>query len=369
MTDFDVAIVGAGIAGASLAAEISVERSVLLLEAESMPGYHATGRSAAFWTETYGGPAIQPLTSASGPFLLAPPPEFSETSLLRRRGALHLGQKSDAATVDDMLADFVGSPVGLEKLNAAELAKRISGLRPGWTEALWEPDCCDINVGGLHAGYLIAAHKNGVRLICNAPLSDARFIDGHWAVHAGAKEYTAKILVNAAGAWADTVAERACVKPIGIAPYRRTIMQLAVEPAANSELPLVVGLDSSFYFKPDAGGRLWLSPHDEIPTEPCDAAPEEFDVAVAIDRLQQVVDWQVLKLERKWAGLRSFAPDRRPVIGRDPDVPEFFWLAGQGGFGIQTAPAVASMAAALLLGRSHSIPNANLADYAPDRLR
>ena len=369
MSDFDVVIIGAGIAGASLAAEIGAEKSVLLLEAESMAGYHSTGRSAAFWSETYGGPAIQPLTSASGPFLLSPPPEFSETSLLRPRGALHLGQKSDAVAASHMLNDFARSGVALEKLDVADVSQRITGLRSGWTEALWEPDCCDIDVGGLHAGYLKMARKKGVQLLCNAPLTAARFADGHWIIRAGESQHTACILVNAAGAWADVVAEMAGIKPIGITPYRRTIMQLAVEPAASPDLPLVVGLDGSFYFKPEAGGRLWLSPHDEIATEPCDAAPEELDVALAIDRFQQVVDWQITRLERKWAGLRSFAPDRLPVIGRDPDVPEFFWLAGQGGFGIQTAPAVAAIAAALLLDRAHSIPNARAADYAPDRLR
>ena len=369
MSDFDVVIVGAGIAGASFAAAIGAERSVLLLEAESIAGYHSTGRSAAFWTETYGGPAIQPLTSASGPFLLSPPPEFSETSLLKPRGALHLGQHSDAAAAQEMLGDFAKSGVALKKLDAADVSQHISGLRDGWTEALWEPDCCDIDVGGLHGGYLKLARKNGVQLLCNAPLKHARFADGRWNIATGGGYYTARTLVNAAGAWADVVAKVAGVKPIGIVPYRRTIMQLAVEPAASSDLPLVVGLDGSFYFKPEPGGRLWLSPHDEITTEPCDAAPDELDVAIAIDRFQQVVDWQTTRLERKWAGLRSFAPDRLPVIGHDPDVPEFFWLAGQGGFGIQTAPAVASIAAALLLGREHSVPNANAAEYAPDRFR
>ena len=369
MSDFDVVIIGAGIAGASLAAEIGAEKSVLLLEMESIAGYHSTGRSAAFWTETYGGPSIQPLTSASGPFLLTPPPEFSETSLLRRRGALHLGQKGDATAAGDMLKDFARSGVALERLDAAGVAMHISGLRSSWSEALWEPDCCDIDVGGLHAGYLKMARKKGVQLLCNAPMASAQFAQGRWTIHAGRSEYTGKILVNAAGAWADVVADRANVKPIGITPYRRTIMQLAVEPAASPDLPLVVGLDGSFYFKPESGGRLWLSPHDEIATKPCDAAPEELDVALAIDRFQQVVDWQVTRLERKWAGLRSFAPDRLPVIGPDPHVPEFFWLAGQGGFGIQTAPAVASMAAALLLEHTHTVRNANAADYAPDRLR
>ena len=369
MSDFDVIIVGAGIAGASLAAQIGTEKTVLLLEAESMAGYHSTGRSAAFWTETYGGPAIQPLTSASGPFLQAPPAEFSATSLLRPRGALHLGQRSDAPAASDMLNDFARSGVALGKLDGVGVSHHISGLRPGWSEALWEPDCCDIDVSGLHAGYLKSARKCGVRLMCNAALTKARFADGRWSICAGGGQYSARILVNAAGAWADVAAELAGVRPIGITPYRRTIMQLAVEPAASPDLPLVVGLDGSFYFKPEAGGRLWLSPHDEIATEACDAAPDELDIAVAIDRFQQVVDWQITRVERKWAGLRSFAPDRLPVIGRDPDTPEFFWLAGQGGFGIQTAPAVASMAAALLLDKAHSIPNANAADYAPDRLR
>jgi D-arginine dehydrogenase len=369
MSDFDVVIVGAGIAGASIAAEIAAERSVLLLEAESMAGYHSTGRSAAFWTETYGGPAIQPLTSASRSFLLSPPSKFSETSLLRPRGALHLGQKGDAVSAGAMLNDFAKSSVALEKLDVAAVSQHISGLRPGWSEALWEPDCCDIDVGGLHAGYLKMARKTGVQLLCNAPLKAAMFADGHWTIHAGGGQYTAHILVNAAGAWADVVAEMAGIKPIGITPYRRTIMQLAIEPAVSPDLPLVVGLDGSFYFKPETGGRLWLSPHDEIATVPCDAVPEDIDVALAIDRFQQVVDWQITRLERKWAGLRSFAPDRLPVIGRDPDIPEFFWLAGQGGFGIQTAPAVASLASALLLDKAHSVPNANAVDYAPNRLR
>ncbi len=369
MTDFDVVIIGAGIAGASLAAEIGAEKSVLLLEAESVAGYHSTGRSAAFWTETYGGPKIQPLTSASGPFLLAPPHAFSQTSFLHRRGALHLGQKSDSAAADAMLADFARSGVALEKLDAAEVSKHIAGLRPGWTEALWEPDCCDIDVGALHNGYLKAARKTGVQIVCNAPLTNARFAAGQWTLNAGGNEYTAGTLINAAGAWADVIADMAGVKRIGITPYRRTIVQLAVEPLASPDLPLVIGMDGSFYFKPEAGGRLWLSPHDETATDPGDAAPEELDIALAIDRLQQVVDWQITRLERKWAGLRSFAPDRLPVIGRDPDVSEFFWLAGQGGYGIQTAPAAASMAASLLLDRTHTVPNADSANYAPDRLR
>jgi D-arginine dehydrogenase len=366
---FDIAIVGAGIAGASLAAEIGPDKSVLLLEQESQPGYHSTGRSAAFWSETYGGPAIQPLTSASGPFLSVPPPDFSDRPLMQPRGALHLGQASDRQEADNMLAEFARSGVRLDRLGEASISQHLQGLRPGWSEALWEPDCCDIDVAALHAAYLKKARRNGAQLVCNAPLTSARFGPHYWQIEAGAEHFAARTLVNAAGAWADVVAERCGVKRIGIAPLRRTIMQLAVHPPAPEALPLVVGLDGSFYFKPEVGGRLWLSPHDEIPTGPCDAAPEELDIALAIDRFQQVVDWRIIRLERKWAGLRSFAPDRLPVIGRDPNVPEFFWLAGQGGFGIQTAPAVAMLAASILLDRPSPLSRVSPSQYAPARLR
>jgi D-arginine dehydrogenase len=369
MTMFDVAIIGAGIAGASLAAEIAEGRSVLILEAESLPGYHSTGRSAAFWTETYGGPAIQPLTSASGPFLASPPEGFADGPLMHPRGALHLGGQTDVTAAQAMIADFARSGVALERLDDPAAKSRIPGLKPGWTEALWEPDCCDIDVARLHAAYLKKAKRAGAQLVCNAALKSARYSDGRWSIAAGGQSYAARMLVNAAGAWADTVAQCADVLPLGIQPYRRTIMQLAVEPAAPADLPLVVGLDGSFYFKPDAGGRLWLSPHDEIASPPCDAAPEEIDVATAIDRFQQVVDWRITRLERKWAGLRSFAPDRLPVIGRDPQQPAFFWLAGQGGFGIQTAPAVAQIAAALLRDRAQPFRQVDTALYAPGRLR
>jgi D-arginine dehydrogenase len=369
MTDFDIAIIGAGIAGAGIAAALAAQRHVLLIEAESHPGYHSTGRSAAFWSETYGGPGVQPLTSASGAFLQSPPAEFADSPLLAPRGALHLGAGADRMRAEAMLAEFTRSGVALERLDDDEIAQHVSGLLPGWSEALWEPDCCDIDVAALHGGYLKVARKAGVSLACNKRLSAARFANGQWEIDAGGNLWTAQILINAAGAWADQVALAAGIKPLGITPYRRTIMQLVVEPPASPSLPLVVGLDGSFYFKPEPGGRLWLSPHDEIACEPCDAAPEELDVAVAIDRFHQVVDWKITRLERKWAGLRSFAPDRLPVIGRDPANPQFFWAAGQGGFGIQTAPAISELAAALVLDKPLDLPGVDPMRYAVERLR
>lgn len=367
MSDFDIAIIGAGIAGASLAAEISAHSSVVVIEAESQPGYHSTGRSAAFWDESYGGPGVQPLTTASGPFLLRPPADFHDRPLMHPRGALHIGTDVDRAEAANMLTDFEQSGVEIHQLEGASLEQHVPGIRGDWTHGLWEPDCCDIDVGGLHGAYLRQAKRVGAILQCNAPLRTAAWKNGNWSIAAGDFNCTAGTLVNAAGAWADNIASVAGVQPLGIQPYRRTIAQLSVEPVVPADLPLVIGLDGSFYFKPDAGGKLWLSPHDETAIVACDVAPEELDVAIAIDRLQQVVDWDVKRVEHKWAGLRSFAPDRLPVIGRDVENPEFFWLAGQGGFGIQTAPAVAKLAASLLFDGLSGPDRVDATRYAPDR--
>ena len=368
MTDFDVAIVGAGIAGASLAAEIASHRTVLLLEAESQPGYHSTGRSAAFWDEIYGGPGVQPLTTASGPFLANPPGDFHGGPLMRRRGALHVGTSAQGRLAAVMLADFARSGVEIEVADRSLIERIVPGVRSEWSHGLWEPACCDIDVAALHASYLRQVKRLGAQLTCNARLQRANWRERRWHLDAGAKQFTASILVNAAGAWADEVAVIAGLGMLGIQPFRRTMIQLGVEPEAPADLPLVIALDGSFYFKPDSGGKLWLSPHDETATPACDAAPEELDVAIAIDRLQQVVDWDVRRVEYKWAGLRSFAPDRLPVIGPDRANPNFFWLAGQGGFGIQTAPAVAKLAASMLFSDMEPPAGVDGSLYLPDRL-
>ena len=367
MSDFSIAIIGAGIAGASLAAQLSAYQSVVLIEAEAHPGYHSTGRSAAFWVECYGGPDVQPLTTASGPFLANPPKDFHDGPLMHPRGGLHIGTAEQQPLADDMLAEFASSGVHIERSDRKDLERHVPGLRSGWTTGLWEAACADIDVAALHAAYLRQARKQGVQPHCNSRLEQAQWRDGAWHIQAGSLNCTADIIVNAAGAWADNVAQMAGVAPLGIQPYRRTIAQLAVAPDVPAALPLVIGLDSSFYFKPDAGGRLWLSPHDETATPACDAAPEELDIALAIDRLQQVVDWDIRRVERKWAGLRSFAPDRLPVIGRDAAHDAFFWFAGQGGFGIQTAPAAAQLAASLLNDAIAPPDRVHAALYAPGR--
>ena len=359
MKQVDIVIVGGGIAGASLAAEVAPHASVAILEMESQPGYHATGRSAAFWSETYGGPAIQPLTTASGKPL-------ESGGFLQPLGAIQIGKAEDRERLDKFLGDFAASGIALEEIDPRD---HIPGLREDWVLGVREPTCAYIDVAGLHAACLGAARKAGAEVLTRAELQSARRVDGGWEVETGAGPLRARILVNAAGAWADHVATRCGVAPIGITPYQRTLVQLRTDPGAPEDLPHVASLDASFYFKPEPGGRIWLSPHDETQVEPGDVAPEELDVAIAIDRFEHVVDWRVAAVERKWAGLRSFAPDRKPVYGFAPQEPAYFWCAGQGGFGIQTAPAAARVAAALLLGIAPhaSVAGIDPAMYRPER--
>ena len=341
MSDFDVIIVGGGIAGASLGAEIAGKRRTLIVEAEQAFGYHSTGRSAAFYLESYGGPEVAKLTRASFNFLNRPPPDFAESGFLRARGDLHVTR--------DELPQL---PAGIESriVERAELERLVPGIKPEWQRALLEPGCADIDVGGLHSAFLRQFRRSGGQLRNNAQLQSGVRGEGEWALRfVDGSTLHAPIVVNAAGAWADSVARSCAVRALGIAPKRRTMVQLRVGRTGLRDLPLIDDSKGSFYFKGEGDRTVWLSPHDEIPTDPCDAAPEEIDVAIAIDRFESVVDWPVERIERSWAGLRSFAPDRLPVYGFDPLVPGFFWCAGQGGFGIQTSPAAAKMAAALLL--------------------
>ena len=354
----DIAIVGGGMAGASLAAALSGAATVLILEAESQAGYHSTGRSAAFWSESYGGPLIQPLTSLSGPLL-------ADGGFLRPRGAIHIAEAGERHRLATMQSSF--PDVLLQPLERAALEAAIPGLRPAWIDGLAEPSCADIDVAGLHAFYLRQARANGAVLMPDARLRRAARENGKWRIETDAGTFESDILVDAAGAWADDVANRCGERALAIKPYRRTIAQLRVDPAAPPDLPLIVDASERFYFKPEAGGRLWLSPHDETPSEPCDCAPEEIDVALAIDRLERVVDWRIEAVERKWAGLRTFAPDRALKLGFDPGEPRFFWCAGQGGMGIQTAPAASLLCATLIRGEPLPAELAGIdpADFQP----
>jgi D-arginine dehydrogenase len=356
---YDIAIVGAGMAGASLAAAIGSRARIVVLEAEDTPGYHATGRSAAFWSETYGGPAIQPLTTASGPILKA-------GGHLAPLGSLHIGRAEDAGAIDAFLTEFADSDVTLDRVDPASF---VPGLRPEWALAVQEASCAYIDVAALHAASIATARRTGADFVSDAAFMGATRASGVWRIETKAGNFHACTLVNAAGAWADDVAIRAGVRPLGLQAYRRTMVQLRTDPGAPAGLPHIADIAGRFYFKPEPGGRLWLSPHDETASQPCDAAPEEIDVAIAIERFEHVVDWRVAAVERSWAGLRTFASDRLPIYGYDVDVPSFFWCAGQGGFGIQTAPAAALLATGLLLGTSadQTVAAIDPARYSPHR--
>jgi D-arginine dehydrogenase len=363
MNDVDVLIAGGGIAGASLGAEIAANHSVLLVEAEEQCGFHSTGRSAAFWLESYGGPVVAQLSTASRAFLDSPPADFSDHGFLRTRGDLHISR-----------GDLPELPEGIESrvIERAELEQMVPGIRPEWTRALFEPGCADIDVAGLHSAYLRQFRRAGGVVRTGAGLKSAARYGDKWVVELqDGSTLSAGVLVDAAGAWADPVAVSAGVEPLGIAPKRRTMVQLRVGQSGLRDLPLVDDSEGTFYFKGEGDRTIWLSPHDEIDSDPCDAAPEEIDVALAIDRFEKAVDWPIEAVERKWAGLRSFAPDRVPVYGFDPTAPGFFWCAGQGGFGIQSAPAAAKLAASLLVGSEPDAMVAHIdpAPFSPERFR
>ncbi len=361
----DIVIIGGGIAGASLGAHLAADADVLILEMEDQAGYHATGRSVAFWEETYGGPVVQPLTTASGPFLATPDADFHDGTFLSPRRTLHIGRAADEARRDALLAEFAGK-VDLQCVDPAAL---VPGLRADWTLGVLEASCQDIDVAALHAAYLRRFRRLGGEIRLNVRFVAAQADAGGWRIETSDGTIQCGLLVDAAGAWADDVAIACGVAPIGIQPLRRTVAQLRVPTMPSIDLPLVMDMSERFYFKPEGRGRLWLTPHDEAPSPPCDAAPEERAVAEAIARFEEAVDWPIAAVERKWAGLRSFAPDRAPVYGFDPDVPGFFWFAGQGGFGIQTAPAAALLARALICGERAPFVSVDPGDYSPARFR
>lgn len=352
---YDFAIIGAGIAGASLAAELAPHASVVLLEAEDLPGYHSTGRSAAFWHETLGGPLVQPLSVASLPTL-------EGGGFLTPRQSLNVAEPENVALLDALEAKFAGTGAKLKRLNHAGVKARVPRAKPILVGGVLEEICSDIDVGGLLNHYVGLFRKAGGAVETGFRVESISRA-GDWSVTAGDRTITAKTVVNSAGAWADPIAVLAGAAPLGMQPKRRTIAQVRVDgDDVPADLPLTIDIAGTFYFRPEGSNRLWLCPHDETPTEPCDAAPEEIDIAIAIDRFESVTDWKVVAVERKWAGLRTFAPDRLPVFGHDSNVDDFFWCAGQGGVGIQTAPAIAKLCASILLKRA---PDAVVAAIDP----
>lgn len=345
----NIVVIGAGIAGASAAAEMAAESRVVLLEREEFPAYHSSGRSAAFFSETYGNRVVRALTIASRGFFMSPPPGFTDVPLLRRCGAVAIGRADQAQALESAFVAHRELVASVAMLMESELRELVPVVRPGYAAAaVHEPEACRIDVNALHQGYLRSFRARGGSLYCNAEVFSIRREGDGWRVVARAGEFTAGVVVNAAGAWCDAVAAMAGAEPVGLVPKRRTAIIFDAPPGlAVDGMPVVSDIDEQFYFLPESG-RILGSPADETPMEPCDVQPEELDVAIAADRIERATTLKIGGIRRRWAGLRSFVADKTLVIGYDDALRGFFWLAGQGGYGFQTSPAAARCAAALV---------------------
>lgn len=369
--DVDAVVIGAGIAGAAAAWSLAEHMNVALVEREETPGTHATGRSAAMLSETSGHPVVCTLARASRGFLEQPPDGFWPTPLTAPRGLAWIGREGDARRLDELAEAARAIAPTVRRLSPAEALGLLPGFRPNAVSggAVHEPGAVALDAAALLQGFVGGARRRGAEVLTTSEAIRARRDGSHdsrWIVTAGARELSCAHVVNAAGAWGDVVAERCGVAPIGLQPLRRTA---AIVPAPDwvAGWPLVMDVSGRFYVEPETGGLL-LSPADETESDPCDARPEEIDVARALDELAESTAVPVRSVRRTWAGLRTFAPDRVPVLGEEPSAPGFWWLVGQGGAGIKTSPAMAALLTAELTG-TDPFDAAVAAQLSPARFR
>ncbi len=374
-TVFDFAIIGAGIAGASVAARLATHSRVVLLERESQPGYHSTGRSAAMFMESYGPPMVRALTRASRAFYLQPPEGFTEQPLLHARGALYLALAGQQQALDALQHELGDTCPALRRLDRDGTVALFPCLRPeAVLGGLLDPMSMDIDVHALHQGFLRMFRRAGGVMHTQAELTQAQRVDGVWRLGlANGQTLMARSMVNAAGAWADQVGTLCGAAPIGLVPHRRSAFTFRPPEGVDvSAWPVTSSIDNSWYIKPEAGVLLG-SPANADPTVPHDVVPEELDIATAIHHIEAATTLQIRRPLRSWAGLRSFVPDGEMVIGWDMGCDGLFWLAAQGGYGIQSAPGASELAAALLLLQPTPVrllqQGISLAALAPGRLR
>jgi D-arginine dehydrogenase len=370
----DVLIVGGGIAGAGAAYELAAFASVIVLEREPQCGYHSTGRSAASYTENYGGAIIRRLAIASRPFLEQPPAGFSAHPLLSPRGMITIARTDQLDMLGRQLERARLLVQSIEPIAAADAIARVPILRRDYVAgAFIEPHSMDLDVHGLHQGFLREAKARGARIVVDADAHAIERKGESWTVTTPAGVFRAPLLIDAAGAWADKIAVLAGARPLGLVPKRRTAFNVPA-PAGVSikEWPMVNDAAEEFYFKPDAG-QLFVSPADATPSEPVDAYPDDLDVAAGVERLERATTLNVQRVSRSWAGLRTFAADAEPVVGFDGGVDGFFWLAGHGGYGIKTSPALSRACVSLI--RERRLPDdlvrlgISAEELAPDRFR
>jgi D-arginine dehydrogenase len=347
----DYLIIGAGIAGASIGYWLAPHAKVILLERESQPGYHSTGRSAALFMESYGPPQVRALTCASRDFLERPPAGFTDHPVLSPRGAMMVAGIDQQDLLEAQHAIVRSVSGDARRLDAASACELVPALRRDRVSgAVYEPGAADIDVHALHQGYLRGVRAAGGAIRCGVEVSTMEYVNGVWRVSAGADVYEAPVVVNAAGAWCDVIAAMAGAAPIGLIPMRRSAFTFAPPAGVDvSRWPMFIGIDESYYVKPDAG-LLLGSPANADPVAPHDVQAEELDIALAIDRIESMTTLTIRRPRHVWAGLRSFVADGSLVGGFDPQAPGFFWVAGQGGYGIQSSPAAGELYAALLRG-------------------
>ncbi len=352
---YDFIVIGAGIAGASAAYALldtsSKPLKVLLLERENAPGYHSTGRSAALFSETYGHPVISGLTRLSRPFFNSPPAGFAEHPILTPRGVMLVGDSRQAKEVEDLYNTFKDDVAGLKHISGDEAVLLNPALRKDAIHsAMFESNAMDMDVNGLHQGFLRGFKAKGGEVLNRAEVSALKRKGNLWTVTTREGDFQGGTIINGAGAWVDEVAKMADLSPLGFIPKRRTAFTFkGPEDLDLSKSPMVVNVNEDYYFKPDAGVVIG-SPADETPVPPCDVQPEELDIAMAIDSLQRNTIFEITHILTKWAGLRVFAPDKVPVVGPDPQDESFVWVAGQGGYGIMTSWGMARATALMALG-------------------
>lgn len=371
----DVVIIGAGIAGTSAGwAMATAGLRVVVVEAEPAVGTHATGRSAALLTETYGSRPVIGMVRAGRPFFTSPPEGFTDVPLSAPRGVLWIADDDGA---EQLRVDAAAWTDRTELLDAVGAREVVPLLRPSaCAAAVHEHGALDLDVDALLQGYVRSCRAAGGIVAVSTPataIAASGAGGGGWVVTTPAGSISTPTVVDAGGAWAESVAALAGVAPLGLRPLRRTAFHFNPPPGVDvAGWPLVIDVGERFYVKPE-GGRLLGSPADTTPSEPCDARPEEVDVAIAVERIEAALDLEVRGVHRPWAGLRTVSPDGTPVVGRDPEHPGFVWLAGQGGYGIKTSPAMAWAATSVVTGDGWPAALAEWgvapADFDPARFR
>ena len=370
MMTYDFLVVGAGIAGASVAAHLAETHSVLLVDMEERAGYHTTSRSAASYEPNYGPLPMLALTRASHDFFMMPPRGFTDAPLFTPRGSLFLEAEGQADRTEYLLS----KSKGLTELGIAQTRELFPVLKPDYAKrSFLDGMTGDIDVDLLHRGYLRMLKERGGKLLLSSPLVSTKYSGGQWAVRCGSTDISATVIVNAAGAWGDVVAKLCGATPVGLIPKRRSIGVIAMPVGVDfAHWPMVTDVGETWYAKPQSG-KMIVSSADATPVEPHDAYADDMAIAEGIDRVMTATTIEVERLEHSWGGLRTFAPDGSPVIGFDPHTEGFFWLVGQGGYGIQSAPGLsataADMARRLPIPKSVIDMELNPADIAPERIK